>query len=163
LANPIKALGYDEAVRNITDQAGVLEALRGRAATLLSAAALVTSFLGGLTLVAPAVTEAGAFRGARIGDWAWAAIVAFGVVGLTTLLILWPWAFIFVMNPVQFSADATAAGLDVDDLKGELTTFRWSHWESNQKKLDRLYRLFRVGVLAIVAETVFWILDVRAQ
>lgn len=162
-ANPIKALGYDEAVRNITDQESVLEALRGRATALLSAAALVTSFLGGLTLVAPAISEkTGAFRGARIGDWAWAAIIAFGAVGLTTLLILWPWNWVFTMDPVQYVTEAEEEDLEVDDLKGQLTVFHWSHWTSNQAKLNRLYLVFRGGVLAVIAETVFWILEVRA-
>jgi hypothetical protein len=160
--NAVKALGYDEAVRNITGQAGVLDALRGRAATLLSAAALVTSFLGGLTLVAPAISETGVFRGARIGDWAWAAIIAFGIVGLTSLLILWPWNWVFEMDPVQFMTDAEADGLEVDELKGELAEFHWLHWNSNQSTLDRLYLVYRAGVLALVAETVFWILEVRA-
>jgi len=112
--NPIKALGYDESVRNLGNQAGVLEALRGRASTLLSAAALVTSVLGGLTLVAPATSQTGAFRGARIGDWAWAAIIAFGLVGIGTLLILWPWNWIFENDSVQFVTDGEAEGLDVD-------------------------------------------------
>jgi hypothetical protein len=161
--NPIKALGYDESVRNLDNQAGVLEALRGRASTLLSAAALVTSVLGGLTLVAPAISQTGAFRGARIGDWAWAAIIAFGLVGVATLLILWPWNWIFENDPVQFVTDGEAEGLDVDDLKGELAGFNWSHWLSNQTKLNLLYWVFRGGIAALVVETVFWVLDIRAQ
>jgi hypothetical protein len=162
-ANPVKALGYDEAVRNITDQEGVLEALRGRGTGLLSAAALVTSFLGGLTLVAPGFTQTGAFRAAKIGFWGWAAIGSFCLVGATTIAILWPWKWTFTMNPVQFVDEAEAEQLEVDELKGQLATFHWSHWLSNQTKLDRLYVIFRVGVIALVAETVFWILDIRVE
>jgi hypothetical protein len=38
---------YDASVRAAQDQAGVLDSLRTRAGTLLAAAALVSSFLGG--------------------------------------------------------------------------------------------------------------------
>jgi hypothetical protein len=122
--DPLAAFAHDQAAKNLTDQAAVLEALRGRAGTLLSTAALATSFLGGLTLVAPAITEAGAFRGARIGDWAWAAIVAFGVVAVLTFLILWPWTWTFSMNPMSSVQDATSAGLDLDGLKWDLALYQ---------------------------------------
>ena len=46
-------LAYEASVRAIEDQARVLEDLRSRAATLVAAAALVTSFLGGTTLTGP--------------------------------------------------------------------------------------------------------------
>jgi hypothetical protein len=157
----IKALGYDEAVRNITDQASVLEALRGRAATLFSTAALITSFLGGLTLVAPAISEAGTFRGARIGDWAWVAIGAFGAVGLAAFLIVWPWNFVFAMNPVQFTTEAQQQPILAGDLKGELASFHWLHWNDNQETINRLYWLLRLGIVAIVVEAVCWILELR--
>ena len=155
------AFGYDEAVRNISDQASVLEALRGRAGTLLSTAALATSFLGGLTLVAPAISEAGVFRGARIGGWAWAAIIAFGVIAVLTFSILWPWTWRFTMDPVFFVTEAKARGLDVDELKWQLAEYHEQNWASNDNRLKWLYRAFQVGIIVLVAEIVFWVLDLR--
>jgi uncharacterized membrane protein YfcA len=43
-------LAYQEALRAITQQQGVLESLRGRAGALLAVASIVTSFLGGFAL-----------------------------------------------------------------------------------------------------------------
>jgi hypothetical protein len=160
-ADPLAAFGYDEAVRNITDQASVLEALRGRAGTLLSTAALATSFLGGLTLVAPAISAAGAFRGARIGGFAWAAIIAFGVVALLTFAILWPWTWRFTMNPVLFVTEARKEGLDLDPLKWQLAEYHQANWTRNDAKLKWLYRAFQVGIVVLVIEIVFWILEVK--
>jgi hypothetical protein len=161
MADPIGAFGYDEAVRNTTDQQATLEALRGRAGTLLSTAALASSFLGGLTLVAPAISEAGSFRGARIGGFAWAAIAAFGIVALVALLILWPWTWRFTMDPVMFVTAARTDGLGVDELKWQLATYHESNWDLNDRKLGRLFHLFQVGVLALVAEVLFWVLEIR--
>src|SRR6266496_650368 len=48
--NKIAQLAYDASVRAIQDQAGVLDGLRTRAGTVLAAAALVSSFLGGQAL-----------------------------------------------------------------------------------------------------------------
>ena len=45
-------LAYDASVRAIEDQSRVLDDLRARAGTIFAAAALVTSFLGGLGLAA---------------------------------------------------------------------------------------------------------------
>lgn len=161
MADPIGAFGYDEAVRNTTDQASVLEALRGRAGTLLSTAALATSFLGGLTLVAPAISEAGVFRGARIGGWAWAAIIAFGIIALLTFAILWPWRWRFTLDPVDFVTNAKALDLDLDQLKLQLAQFHDANWDFNDRKLKWLYHAYQAGVIVLVAEVLFWILEVR--
>jgi hypothetical protein len=161
VADPIGAFGYDEAVRNTTDQAATLEALRGRAGTLLSTAALASSFLGGLTLVAPAIGDTGVFRGARIGGWAWAAIVAFGIVALLAFAILWPWTWRFTMDPVLFVTSAKNAGLELDQLKWQLAEYHEENWESNDRRLAWLYRAYQAGVIVLVAEIVFWVLEIR--
>jgi MFS family permease len=161
MADPIGAFGYDETVRNTSDQISALEALRGRAGTLLSTAALASSFLGGLTLVAPAISEAGEFRGARIGGWAWAAIVAFGIVALLTFAILWPWTWRFKMNPVFFVTEAKNANLELDGLKWQLAEYHEQNWKENDMRLKWLYRAFQAGVIVLVAEVVFWILELR--
>jgi hypothetical protein len=161
MADPLAAFAYEQATKTVTDQASALEELRSRAGTLLSTAALATSFLGGLTLVAPAINEAGVFRGARIGGWAWGAISAFLVVAGLTLTILWPYTWRFTIDPVAAVKSAEAEGMDLDELKWDLALYQQANWIDNDKKLAWLYRVYHVGIIALVLEITFWVLDIQ--
>ena len=107
------------------------------------------------------MSEAGKYRGADVGGWAWAAIVAFGIVAVLTFAILWPWTWRFTMDPVLFVTAAKNAGLELDQLKWQLAEYHEGNWESNDRRLGWLLRAFQAGILALVAEVVFWILDIR--
>jgi hypothetical protein len=89
---PVYELAYQEARRALDGQESALAAFRTRAGVVLSAAAIVTSFLGGQALDAHDFTPL-----------AWAAIGAFAVLGLSTLCVLWPddqWEFEAVPNQI---------------------------------------------------------------
>ena len=73
------ALAYDEANRALDEQERVVAELRSHAGTLIAAAAITTSFLGGR------------FSTHHLHPLAWAAIGCFAFVGLTLLALLWPW------------------------------------------------------------------------
>jgi hypothetical protein len=75
---------YAEAIRSLEGQRGALDNLRGRSGILLSAASIASSFLGGIALG----------RGTLSG-WGWAAIVSFGLVGVLSLVTLWPFDWVF--------------------------------------------------------------------
>ena len=73
------ALANDEAKRALDAQEAVVNELRSRAAVLIAAAAVTTSFFGSRALTS-----------SDVDAWAWAAIISFALVGLTVLAILWP-------------------------------------------------------------------------
>jgi hypothetical protein len=160
MAESIVDVGYDEALRVISAQGQTLDGLRGRAGLLLSAASLVTSFLGGVAIAGPAFSG-GLFHRQPISTWGWLAVAAFAVIGLTSLLILWPWMWRFEMDPVSFVSSATNDGLTAEELKTDLTGYHWENWELNQKKLNWLFFVFRIGCIALLAETVAWLIDLR--
>ena len=84
-AAPAYELAYEEARRALDGQERALAAFRTRAGIVLSAAAIVTSFLGGQAIGASGFTTL-----------SWVAIAAFAVVGVATLCVLWPedsWQF----------------------------------------------------------------------
>jgi hypothetical protein len=128
-------------------QSDLLAELRGRAGTLLAAASLVTSFLGGAVLASPTL-EKGVVIRPPISSWGWLAIVAFRVIGLVTLTILWPYIWRFEMNPLAIVDAAEAASVAPADLKRDLTGYHWQNFESNQFKLDWLFWAFRLGALS---------------
>lgn len=86
------ALAYDEAKRALDEQERVVAELRSRAGTLIAAAAITTSFLGGRILGSH-----------HLHPLAWAAIGCFAFVGITLLALLWPWRdWRFTVNAQSF-------------------------------------------------------------
>src|SRR5439155_5634676 len=96
VAASLEELAYQESVRGLAEQSGVLEDLESRAGTLLAAAALVTSFLGGRAL------------GGHFDTWSFVAVAAFVATSLAVIGVLWPrhsWRFVVSAGP--FLAAAT--------------------------------------------------------
>lgn len=81
-------VAYEEAVRALSEQQGVIDSFRTRAGALLSAAAITTSFLG-----------AQALGSEGLNGTAWAALVVFAGVAVASLAILWPRRWEFTANP----------------------------------------------------------------
>ena len=81
-------VAYDEAVRALSEQQGVIDSFRTRAGLLLSAAAITTSFLG-----------AQALNGGDSSLAAWLALIGFAGVAAISLAILWPRQWEFTANP----------------------------------------------------------------
>jgi hypothetical protein len=87
------ARAYDEAKRALDEQERVVAELRSRVGTLIAAATITTSFLGGRILSSH-----------RLHPLAWAAIGCFAFVGITLLALLWPWrGWRFTVNAQSFS------------------------------------------------------------
>jgi hypothetical protein len=160
VAETIRDVAYDEALRSINAQAGVLDELRGRTATLLAAASLVTSFLGGVVLASPTL-ENGVVSRPPIGGWGWFAIGAFCAIGVLSLLIVWPYTWRFEMDPLAIATSAERAGLDDQGLKFNLIRFHQQNHNRNQWKIDGLFWAFRLACAALVLETLAWIIDLR--
>src|SRR5205823_9240082 len=99
----VQELAYVEAVRAIEEQSRVLASLQNRAGTLLAAASLVTSFLGGRAL------------GGSFHVWSIAAIVAFVGTSILTIGVLWPrqrWRF--DIRPAALIAAARAETVEAN-------------------------------------------------
>jgi hypothetical protein len=97
-----------------------------------------------------------------ISDAGWVAIASFCVIGAVSLVVLWPYMWRFDMDPVAIITSAEGRGVTVEDLKLDLTGFHRKNYEENQWKLDWLFWAFRLGLLALVVETLAWVADLRA-
>ena len=135
---------YQESVRAITQQEAALDGLRARTGTLLAAASITTAFIGGEALA----REPGLVLGA------WAAIISFCVVGALSIAILWPWTW-------RFSHDASVLIEDhvevpersqTEQLQLFLGRTNDGNWDTNQRKLERLFWCFRAGSLCLAAD-----------
>lgn len=156
--NPLGAVAYDEAHKAVDGQAATLTNIRTNAGTLLAAATIVTSFLGGQALGQPTVSG-GRVTKTTIGALGWLAIVAFVSVAALTVAVLWPRQMKFDMEAGPI-LDSTA-GQDVEEADGKAVLARYwdNNYDFNQAKLDRMFRLYTAACVLLGAEAICWILD----
>ncbi|HEX8122361.1 MAG TPA: hypothetical protein VF549_13955 [Solirubrobacteraceae bacterium] len=151
---------YDLSLRALNDQRARLENLRSRAATLLSAAGIVTSFLGAEAIkdthvVGGQVVTDHAFQGAEI-----AGLAAFGLLGLACIFVIWPRSAAWQFEP---SAAALIAEYkdhsDTDAVRIELAEVFESSFDKNEPKVVQLFWAFRIGAVLLFAEIVAWLIE----
>jgi hypothetical protein len=144
------SLAYDESVRALTQQAGVLESIRSRAGLLITAANVVTALLA-----TPAIRDR-----PGIGVGGWAAIIAFLVSMGLSLYILWPrgdWSFAFNANKLMSMIE----GSNYDELwklHRRLARLNQETIDDHRKRLDGMFRAFQLGAVLLVVEVVLWML-----
>jgi hypothetical protein len=152
-SDPRHGLVYSEAVRTLEQQQAVVESLRSRAGTLLSAASIATSFLAGIAL-----------SGRRLDGWGWAATGSFvGLVGLC-LAILWPTRrWIFRFNSKKLIRDYVEADppATLSEMQRDLAIHMENWADVNSWKLRWLFSYFQAASLFLGAEVVFWIVGLR--
>jgi hypothetical protein len=89
---------YEAAIRSVTDQS--VEGLRARAGTMFAATALVTSFLGGQALTR--IEHEGRLPAFHLVSVTGAAVLAFILVALATVTILWPYRVRFSVSAARY-------------------------------------------------------------
>ncbi len=143
-------LTFAEARRNLDAQRGDLDALRGRAGTLLSAVALSTSFFGGLTL-----TGDGSLTAAS-----WVAFAAFLVASGLIVAILWPRAgWKFTVDPPAIVSEFAAMDppASMPEVLHSLTLDLHESAVANRERLDRMLATFQWATVALIVEVAAWL------
>jgi len=143
-------LAYQESVRGLTQQAGVLESARTRSGLLITAANVVTALLA-----TPAIRDR---PGLGIGGWA--AVIAFGVAMAASLYILWPrgrWSFAFEAKKLIEMIE----GPKYDELwrlHRRLAELNQDSVTAHAKRLGRMFIAFEIGAISLGVEVVLWVL-----
>lgn len=140
-------LAYDEAVRALKAQADEHDSLRTRAATILATSLVVTSFFGGQAVA----------RNAPASSLGWLAVIAFVLAGVFSLGVLFPTDLPFASDPrhvVSLIENASEPGDPYRELSLSLAT----QLDSNARRIGAMRWTFRAGAVAVLAETVLWIL-----
>jgi hypothetical protein len=146
-------VAYDEAVRALSEQQGVIDSLRTRAGLLLSAAAITTSFLG-----AQALDE---------GDPSlavWLAMASFVGLALVSLAILWPRGWEFTANPqdviqTYIEDDGPAP---IEELHRDLSLHMHASYTENREGLKDLVVFFQVASGLLTIEVILWVIAIAA-
>lgn len=145
-------LAYEEAKRALDAQESVVNELRSRAAVLIAAAAVTTSFFGSRALT-----------NSDLDTWAWVAIGSFALLGFTVLAILWPrhdWVFTvnassFIENYVEHPDGA----LELPAIHRDLALHMSRSYTVNAAQLRWLFVAFRLGALLLVLEVAAWVVN----
>lgn len=143
--DPRLRLVYEESLRAIDDQKESLDALRGRAAQLLTAASVVETFLVGLVLRSEG----------RPGAATWVSAGAFVLLALICVWIMLPrhgWTFAnsaTILLDGYVDADPPAS---LDEMHRTLAVYAERHWDRNQDRLlnPRLVGLQLAATLLVV-------------
>lgn len=143
------ALAYQESVRGLTQQAGVLDNLRTRAGLLITAANVVTAFLA-----AQAITNR-----PGIGPGGTLAIAAFLVTMGLALYILLPkgeWNFAFDAKKLVTMIEGDRYS-SIGALHRRLAELNEDSQTDNARKLDAMFVAFRLGCVALTVEVLLWV------
>lgn len=147
-------LAYDEAVRALSQQQGVIDSFRTRAGLLLSAAAITTSFLGAQALDSgdPSITT-------------WLALAGFVGLGLASIAILWPRAWEFTADPRDVIANyvETTEPLPLSAIHRDLALHMEASFVQNRAGLEKLVVYFRIACALLTAEVLLWIIDLASK
>lgn len=151
LSDRVEKLAYDEAVRGVEAQRASLDALRTRTGTLLAAAALVTTFIGGRALK---------------GDnsaWTTVAIVAFVGVVICSFVVLLPWRFHFALAPSQLVVEYVDSDPQAKptEMLRDLALHHGTTVENNRRKHAGLFWAFRSAIIALGLEVMAWLIELE--
>jgi len=150
---------YREAIRALDLQRNAFDALRSRVGFLLSAAAIATSFLGGLALRD------------RSDTGSWIAIFLFVAFGAFALRLLWPraeGAEGFTATPSlvisQYLEVEDEQNSDLGTIYRDLALFaEEAHDFNRDEHLNPLTNYFRAAITLLTAEIVAWVVDLAIR
>jgi hypothetical protein len=139
-------LAFELSLRTLSQQEAFLDELRTRTGTLLTATAVVTSFLGA--------------RALQGGDRKWLSISGLMASVISILLS------VYVLAPkskLNFALDGAAiyeyffrAGVDLQEAHRTLAYWNREAWETNQTVIYRLVAFFRIACGGLVASVLLW-------
>ena len=160
-------VAYKEAARALDEQLKVFDGVQGRTGTLVAAAAIVTSFLGGQALTA----------GGPEG-WTWIALAAFAGLLVLALLVLRHPKPVTAASPSRLiptyieaepSRDVEAEVISQEGgvsvltplalLYRDLSLYMEESHHTNSEEVERLRRLFDGAAAFLMIEILAWVIE----
>lgn len=142
----LEGLAFELSLRTLNQQEAVLDELRRRTGTLLTATAVVTSFLGARAL------QDAAYKWLTIPGLA-AAILSI----LLSVYVLTPKGDLnFAIHGAAIYEYFTLAGEDVNEAHRTLAYWNREAWEANERVLYRLVAFFRIACGGLLLAVLLW-------
>lgn len=146
-------VAYEEAVRALSEQQGIVDSLRTRAGLLFSASAITTSFLG-----------AQALDGGHSSLAVWLAMASFVGVALASLAILWPRQWELSANPQGLIQTYIEIGepAAIEEMHRDLSLHMHDSYSENREGLEQLFAIFQIASSLLTVEVVLWIVAIAS-
>jgi hypothetical protein len=143
-------LAYQEAIRGLSDLRSLFDSIQTRTGTLLAAAAIATSFLGGQSLKDTGPTV-----------WSWIAIACFGGVVLLAILALSRPKPVTAAIPSSLIQTYIEEGppLPLPMIHRDLSLYMEATYLEDTEAVNRLRRLFEAAAILLLLEVVAWVVD----
>jgi hypothetical protein len=143
-------LSYELSLRTLSQQESALYELRARTGTLIAAASIVTSFLGGAAI---------ARHGLDV--WSVLALAAFVTsIALATWVLLPKEHLVFsVHGSTLFEDEIEADVFEIGETHRRLAYWLDGYHAENEPKVSGLFVFYRWATAAMLAEVVFWSLQ----
>lgn len=155
----IYGLVYLESQRNLTQQAAVLDNIRTRAGLVITAANVVTAFLGAPAIKNAMTPASGSTNIPGLTFGGWLALLCFAIVGVCSIAILWPtkgWMFRFgakdIIDRIDQHPDETLPGM-----QRKLALLNERSFLDNERKINSLIWLVEIAAIALFFEAGFWL------
>ncbi len=149
--DPRLAFVYDEAVRGLNHQQGVVESMNARAGSLIFATAFVNSLLG-----ARALSDG-------LGPWDWIAVVLLFCIGGLIVFMLWPYhRYTFRFDPEEL-LESYVDGDRPSTLSGmrrALALRIKADMASNWRIIQRLRVALQAALLLLLFDILAWLLAI---
>jgi hypothetical protein len=153
-SDPRLAFVYQEAVRGLQHQEGVVEALNTRAGNLIFATAFATSLLGTRGLAD------------GLGPWDWIAVTLLFLVGALIVFMLWPYYnFTFRFDPEELLAKFVdgGSGASMSAMHRTLAMRIKVDMVSNWRIIQRIRVALQVALILLLLEILAWLLAIGVR
>lgn len=149
-------VAFDESLRNLNQQQSVLAGIHGRAGLLITAANVITAFLGGAAIK----TATGSIVVVNLSLGGWLALATFAGVMILAISILWPWdRWNFAFDVDQLLAKADEPGVTLPWVHSKLAGLNEDSFRKNEKQLRKLFSRFAWAAVLLLFEAVFWVMS----
>ena len=147
MPSSVAEAGYELSQSAISEQSERLGELRGRTGTLLAAASLAASFLGGQVI-----------RAGDVGVVGGLALLGYLVCVGACIKVLLPHRLVFAFRGSALIDAARETGNDLEATLEAATGWFEAFLEDNRIELERLTRWYTIACLALGAEIMLWLL-----
>jgi hypothetical protein len=150
----VSELVFREASSAFAQQHLAIDAVRGRASILLSAAAVAASVLGGAALTH-----------GRASFAAWLALASFVGVGIVSISLLWPEGTLRgPLRPRQMLSEYLTGlpAMTVGEIYRDLALHFDEVLRENERDLARLVIRFRIASVFLTSEVLWWVVNLAA-
>jgi hypothetical protein len=146
--DPRIALVYQEALRGLVQQQGIVENMNTRAGNLIFAAAFVSSLFGSQALPD------------GLGLWDWLALTLLFGLGVLVVLLLWPYQnYRFRFDPAELLSEYVDAETpkSLSDMHRALALRMEADRASNWRVIQRLRAALQLALILFLLEIMAWL------